>query len=58
MLENKGREIIATIVDDILQGRPKNAREKTFDVLKDRTSDRIDELKKEYNSELFDKENT
>ncbi len=58
MLENKGREIIADMVDDILQGRPKNAQEKTFNVLKDRASSKIDEIKKEFNSNLFDKENT
>ena len=58
MLENKGREIIADMVDDILQGRPKNDQEKTFNVLKDRASSKIDEIKKEFNSNLFDKENT
>ena len=58
MVENKGRAIIANMVDDIIRGRPNDARAKTFDVLKDRTTTKIDELKKEYNSELFDKENT
>ena len=57
MQENRGREIIADMVDDILCGREYKARDRVFDVLKDRTSSRIVELKKDFNSDLFDNKN-
>ena len=56
MLENRGRETIADMIDDILCGREYKARDRALDVLKDKTSDRIMELKKDFNSNLFDKE--
>ncbi|SVB39450.1 uncharacterized protein METZ01_LOCUS192304 [marine metagenome] len=45
------------MVDDILCGREYKARDRAFDVLKDRTSSRIVELKKDFNSNLFDNKN-
>lgn len=58
MLENRGRETIADMIDDILCGREYKARDRALDVLKDKTSDRIMELKKDFNSNLFDIKNT
>ena len=57
MHEHRGREIIADMVDDSLCGREYKARDRAFDVLKDRTSSRIVELKKDFNSDLFDNKN-
>jgi hypothetical protein len=57
-LENRGRETIADMIDDILCGREYKARDRALDVLKDKTSDRIMELKKDFNSNLFDIKNT
>ncbi len=57
-LENRGREVIADMIDDILCGREYKARDRALDVLKDKTSDRIMELKKDFNSNLFDIKNT
>ena len=57
-LENGGREVIADMIDDILCGREYKARDRALDVLKDKTSDRIMELKKDFNSNLFDIKNT
>jgi len=56
-LENRGREVIADMIDDILCGREYKARDRALDVLKDKTSDRIMELKKDFNSNLFDIKN-
>ena len=56
-LENRGREVIADMIDDILCGREYKARDRALDVLKDKTSDRIMELKKDFNSNLFDNKN-
>ncbi len=58
VLENRGRETIADMIDDILCGREYKARDRALDVLKDKTSDRIMELKKDFNSNLFDIKNT
>ena len=57
-LENRGREVIADMIDDILCGREYKARDRALDVLKDKTSSRIMELKKDFNSNLFDIKNT
>ena len=54
-LENRGRETIADMIDDILCGREYKARDRSLDVLKDKTSSRIMELQKDFNSNLFDK---
>lgn len=53
-LENKGREIIADMLDDIMGGRQYKARDVVMDVLKTKTTTRIEELKKDYSSNLFD----
>tara|TARA_B100000745_G_scaffold300213_1_gene253277 strand:- start:3517 stop:3687 length:171 start_codon:yes stop_codon:yes gene_type:complete len=53
-LENKGRETIANMIDDILCGKEYKARDRTFDVLNNKISSRIEELKKDFNSNLFD----
>jgi hypothetical protein len=58
VLENRGRETIADMIDDILCGREYKARDRALDVLKDKTSSRIMELKKDFNSNLFDIKNT
>ena len=58
VLENRGRETIADMIDDILCGREYKARDRALDVLKDKTSSRIVELKKDFNSNLFDIKNT
>jgi hypothetical protein len=58
VLENRGREVIADMIDDILCGREYKARDRALDVLKDKTSSRIMELKKDFNSNLFDIKNT
>ena len=57
MLENRGREVIADMIDDILCGREYKARDRALDVLKNKTSSRIEELKKDFNSNLFDIKN-
>ena len=46
------------MIDDILCGREYKARDRALDVLKDKTSSRIMELKKDFNSNLFDIKNT
>jgi hypothetical protein len=55
VLENRSRENIADMVNDILCGKEYNARDMALGILKDKTSDRIAELKKDFNSNLFDK---
>ena len=57
MLENRGREVIADMIDDILCGREYKARDRALDVLKNKTSSRIEELKKYFSSDLFDNKN-
>ena len=57
MLENRGREVIADMIDDILCGREYKARDRALDVLKNKTSSRIEELKKDFSSDLFDNKN-
>lgn len=44
------------MVDAVLKGNAADARQKTFEVLNNKASDRIEELKKEYTSSVFDKE--
>ena len=56
-LENGGREVIADMIDDILCGREYKARDRALDVLKNKTSSRIEELKKDFSSDLFDNKN-
>jgi len=43
------------MIDDILCGREYKARDRALDVLKDKSSSRIVELQKDFNSNLFDK---
>ena len=57
MLENRGREVIADMIDDILCGREYKARDRALDVLKNKTSSRIEELKKDFSSDLIDNKN-
>ena len=57
MLENRGREVIADMIDDILCGREYKARDRALYVLKNKTSSRIEELKKDFSSDLFDNKN-
>ena len=57
VLENSRRETIADMVDDILCGREYKARDRALDVLKDKISSRIEGLKKDFNSNLFDNNN-
>ena len=57
MLENRGREVIADMINDILCGREYKARDRALDVLKNKTSSRIEELKKDFSSDLFDNKN-
>jgi len=57
VLENRGREVIADMIDDILCGREYKARDRALDVLKNKTSSRIEELKKDFSSDLFDNKN-
>ena len=57
MLENRGREVIADMIDDILCGRESKPRDRALDVLKNKTSSRIEELKKDFSSDLFDNKN-
>lgn len=56
-MENRGREVIADMIDDILCGREYKARDRALDVLKNKTSSRIEELKKDFSSDLFDNKN-
>ncbi len=44
------------MVDAVLKGNAADARQKTFEVLNNKASDHIEELKKEYTSSVFDKE--
>ena len=42
------------MLDDIMGGRQYKARDVVMDVLKTKTTTRIEELKKDYSSNLFD----
>jgi|TARA_Y100001951_G_C11256855_1_gene249932 hypothetical protein len=52
-LENKGREIVATIIDDIIAGRDYKARTTVQDVLSTNSTNRVTELKKDHVETMF-----
>ena len=53
MLENNGREVIASIIDDMLSGRDYHAMENVKDILTKNSAQRIAEIKKDHAEELF-----
>lgn len=53
MVENNGREIIATIIDDIVAGRDYNALTSVQDVLQKNTSGRVTDFKKDQAETMF-----
>lgn len=53
MLENNGREVIASIIDDMLSGRDYHALENVKDVLTKNSAQRIAEIKKDHAEEMF-----
>jgi hypothetical protein len=55
-LENKGREIIATIIDDIVTGKDYKARATVHDVLSTNSTNRVTELKKDHAETMFRKD--
>ena len=57
MLENKSREIITDMLDNIISGNQYKALDKVSDILKNKTTDRIEELKKDFSSNLFNNKN-
>ena len=53
MLENNGREIIASIIDDIVAGRDYHALDSVKNVLRKSAAERVTELKKEHIKTMF-----
>ncbi|MAE55360.1 MAG: hypothetical protein CMK23_05145 [Porticoccaceae bacterium] len=53
MLENNGREVIASIIDDMLSGRDYHAMENVKDILTKNSAQRIAEIKKDHAEEMF-----
>ena len=53
MVENNGREIIATIIDDIVAGRDYNALTSVQDVLQKNTAARLTDFKKDQAETMF-----
>ena len=53
MLENNGREVIASIIDDMLSGRDYHAVENVKDILTKNSAQRIAEIKKDHAEEMF-----
>ena len=53
MLENNGREVIASIIDDMLSGRDYHAMENVKDILNKNSAQRIAEIKKDHAEEMF-----
>ena len=53
MLENNGREVIASIIDDMLSGRDYHAMENVKDILTKNSAQRIAEIKKNHAEEMF-----
>ena len=53
MLENNGREIIASIIDDIVAGRDYHALDSVKNVLRKSAAERVIELKKEHIKTMF-----
>lgn len=53
MLENNGREVIASIIDDMLSGRDYHAMENVKDILTKNSAQRIAEIKKNHAEDMF-----
>ena len=53
MLENNGREVIASIIDDMLSGRDYHAMENVKDILTKNSAQRIAEIKKDHAEKMF-----
>ncbi|MBT6324335.1 MAG: hypothetical protein HOJ35_00040 [Bdellovibrionales bacterium] len=53
MVENNGREIIATIIDDIVAGRDYNALTSVQNVLQKNTATRLTDFKKDQAETMF-----
>ena len=53
MVENNGREIIATIIDDIVAGRDYNALTSVQNVLQKNTAGRVTDFKKDQAEIMF-----
>ena len=53
MVENKVREIIATIIDDIVAGRDYNAMTSVQNILQKHSSRRITDFKKDQVETMF-----
>ena len=53
MLENNGREVIASIIDDMLSGRDYHAVENVKNILTKNSAQRIAEIKKDHAEEMF-----
>ena len=53
MVENNGREIIATIIDDIVAGRDYNAMTSVQNILQKHSSRRITDFKKDQVETMF-----
>ena len=53
MLENNGRELIASIIDDIVAGRDYHALDSVKNVLRKSAAERVTELKKEHIKTMF-----
>lgn len=53
MLENNGREVIASIIDDMLSGRDYHAMENVKDILTKNSAQRIAEIKKDHAEQMF-----
>ena len=53
MLENNGREVIASIIDDMLSGRDYHAMENVKDILTKNSAQTIAEIKKDHAEEMF-----
>ena len=53
MLENNGKEVIASIIDDMLSGRDYHAMENVKDILTKNSAQRIAEIKKDHAEEMF-----
>jgi len=53
MLENNGREVIASIIDDMLSGRDYHAMENVKNILTKNSAQRIAEIKKNQAQDMF-----
>lgn len=53
MLENSGREVIASIIDDMLSGRDYHAMENVKDILTKNSAQKVAEIKKDHAEDMF-----